>query len=333
MSFAQSRARSKAQEKFEKFRKAGKMDQTGLYVNIKINLIHYIYAFIDNGCHCYAIALEQFVKKLNLPRIPIKPKGLEQINTIIENGIKEITYFAVNLNGHKQNRVYYYIIPEQKDNVIIGLFWFREKDIILRSSKGRMKIKLSETIVRFRNRCTPFKVTIIHRVSAEHMIAVIRRTRKTKDQITQIFTASLQNIEKTLSKFNKKLTDPLTKLPEYYKHQLDCFKKEIADQLPPHRPGIDHVIPTQTEEIPWGPLYNISKEELLVLRKTLTKLLNKGFIRISSSSAGAPVLFARKSGEGLRFCMNYRRLNEITQKDRTLLPFITEILQQLSKAT
>jgi hypothetical protein len=71
----------------------------------------------------------------------------------------------------------------------------------------------------------------------------------------------------------------------------------------------------------------MSKEELLVLKKTLTELLNKGFIRVSSLFAEALVLFARKPGGKLRFCVDYRRLNEITQKDRTLLPFITETLR------
>jgi hypothetical protein len=39
-------------------------------------------------------------------------------------------------------------------------------------------------------------------------------------------------------------------------------------------------------------LYGMSREMLLVLRKTLSKLLSKGFIRVSSSLAAAPILFA-----------------------------------------
>src|SRR6185312_14824408 len=76
----------------------------------------------------------------------------------------------------------------------------------------------------------------------------------------------------------------------------------------------------------------MSKEELFVLRKTFTELLDKGFIRVSNSLVAAPVLFARKPGDGLRFCVNYRRLNEITKKDRYLFPLITETLRQLSIA-
>jgi hypothetical protein len=76
----------------------------------------------------------------------------------------------------------------------------------------------------------------------------------------------------------------------------------------------------------------MSCEELIVLRKTLTELLDKNFIRASSLSASAPVLFVRKPGGGLRFCVDYRGLNAITRKDRYLLPLINETLRSLSKA-
>src|SRR6266513_6443059 len=76
----------------------------------------------------------------------------------------------------------------------------------------------------------------------------------------------------------------------------------------------------------------MSRGELLVLRKTLNDLLDKGFIRVSNSPAAAPVLFARKPGGGLRFCCNYRALNKITRKDRYPLPLIQETLNQISRA-
>ncbi len=66
---------------------------------------------------------------------------------------------------------------------------------------------------------------------------------------------------------------------------------------------------------PYRPLYDMSKEELLVLCKTLADLLDKGWIRASASPASSPVLLAKKPGGGLRFCVDYRGLNAITKKD------------------
>ena len=108
--------------------------------------------------------------------------------------------------------------------------------------------------------------------------------------------------------------------------------------LPPLRgKGIDHAIEVETvngheARVLWGPLYNMSREELLVLRKTLTELLDKGFIRVSSSPAAAPVLFVKKPGGGVRFCVYYRGLNRITRKDRYPLPLVYETLRNISKA-
>ncbi|EFQ89374.1 hypothetical protein PTT_14377, partial [Pyrenophora teres f. teres 0-1] len=75
--------------------------------------------------------------------------------------------------------------------------------------------------------------------------------------------------------------------------------------MPPLRgPEIDYWIELEKDkngkekELPWGPLYNMSRGELLVLRKELISLLDKGWIRASSSLAAFLVLFAKKLGGG-----------------------------------
>jgi hypothetical protein len=76
----------------------------------------------------------------------------------------------------------------------------------------------------------------------------------------------------------------------------------------------------------------MSRDELLVLQKTLINLLDKGFIRVSNSLTAALVLFVKKPRGGLRFCVDYRGLNRITKKDRYLLLLIYETLWNISKA-
>jgi hypothetical protein len=129
-------------------------------------------------------------------------------------------------------------------------------------------------------------------------------------------------------------------LPAQYHKYLDLFDRKAADALPPFRgKGIDHDIELEKDkegkeqEVPFGPLYQMSRDELLALRKTLTEYLDKGFIRVSNSPAAAPVLFAKKPGGGLRFCVDYRALNQLTRKDRYPLPLINETLERIGKAT
>jgi hypothetical protein len=71
---------------------------------------------------------------------------------------------------------------------------------------------------------------------------------------------------------------------------------------------------------------------LAALREFLEENLNKGFIRESTSPAGAPILFAPKKDGGLRLCVDYRGLNSVTIKNRYPLPLISEIMDRVTGA-
>ena len=69
--------------------------------------------------------------------------------------------------------------------------------------------------------------------------------------------------------------------------------------------------------------------ELQELRVQLKELLDKGFIRPSTSPWGTPVLFAKKKGKTLRLCINYSQLNRVMIQNRYLLSRIDDLLDQL----
>jgi hypothetical protein len=95
----------------------------------------------------------------------------------------------------------------------------------------------------------------------------------------ELFAVSLQDINKALEE--KVPTDPRTKLPPEYHEFLDVFSRKEADRLPPHR-TYDHKIKiTKKEGHGFGPLYGMSRNELLVLKKFLEENLSRGFIRAS----------------------------------------------------
>jgi transposase InsO family protein len=152
----------------------------------------------------------------------------------------------------------------------------------------------------------------------------------------QINAASSQDIDIQLSKTEKIPTDPKTVVPLEYHDFLDVFSKQEADKLPPHRDGHDHRIELEEGKEKSGhgyaPLYRMSDGELLLVKQYLEEHLDKGFIKPSSASYSSPVLFVRKPGGGLRFCVDYRKLNAITKKNRYPLPLISEIIARLTKA-
>jgi hypothetical protein len=85
-------------------------------------------------------------------------------------------------------------------------------------------------------------------------------------------------------------TAPTPVLPEYLADYADVFSNENASILPAHN-KLDHAIETENGEPPFGPLYNLSQSELQVLRTYLEESTKKGWIRRSTSPAGALVLF------------------------------------------
>ena len=60
----------------------------------------------------------------------------------------------------------------------------------------------------------------------------------------------------------------------------------------------------------------------------MQELLEKGFIRPSVSPWGAPVLFIKKKDGTIRLCIDYRRLNRVTKKNKYPLLRIDDLFDQ-----
>ena len=117
-------------------------------------------------------------------------------------------------------------------------------------------------------------------------------------------------------------------LPDWLRDYADVFDAASAGVLPAHSKH-EHSIETEGSDPPYGPLYNLSVTELKVLREYLDDALAKGWIRPSTSPAGAPILFVPKKDGGLRLCVDYRGLNKVTKKNRYPLPLISETLDRM----
>ena len=81
-----------------------------------------------------------------------------------------------------------------------------------------------------------------------------------------------------------------------------------------------------------SPFSKMSESKLQFLKKFLEEHLKKRFIEASSAPCSLCIMLAAKPGGGIRFCVDYRRLNELTKKDAYLIPLIKETLAQLKNA-
>lgn len=117
------------------------MDQEGFYINIGFNKLTYTKALIDSGCGCYMAVSEKFANRSQLPRIDITPRTLKEVGTRTERAIKQVAYTDIDLDGYDQERVFCYIIPNQIENVILGLPWQRDQDVILYPTDRQLHLR------------------------------------------------------------------------------------------------------------------------------------------------------------------------------------------------
>jgi hypothetical protein len=73
-------------------------------------------------------------------------------------------------------------------------------------------------------------------------------------------------------------------------------------------------------------------KELAELKNQLQELLDKGYIRPSSSPWGSLAIFVKKKDASLRMCVDYRPLNAVTIKNKYPLPRIDVLFDQLTGA-
>ena len=298
-------------------------------IDVTINGTNHATAMVDNGCCTYSVINYKIVRRNNLPRIKIAPIAVKGVGEQVSL-VDEITEFTLDVGGLKQRAAAYVLPLTYEYDMILGKTWLERVEGII--DTGKQVLTLAKYGISVRS--TELESTILSctPISAASFQAHVRRNKRIRGTF-QVFAASLKDIEKALEHKAPLTEDDVRgRLPGYLQPYVSLFLPKEGNDLPPFRgPKVDHRIELELQDgkepkVPYGPLYNMSRDELLVLRKTLHELLDKGFIRTSNSPAASPVLFVRKPGGGLRFCVDYRALNAITKKDRYPLPLIRETL-------
>ncbi|GBG58708.1 hypothetical protein CBR_g109 [Chara braunii] len=142
------------------------------------------------------------------------------------------------------------------------------------------------------------------RLEEQVFVIYVRPATEAKEEVT----STDPTIAKLLEEFKDLTESPTRVVPRPIRHRIEI---ESGSRTPK------------------GAVYRMSPRELEELRKQLDELLEKGWIRPSSSLFGAPVLFVPKKEGELRMCIDYRGLNAIAVKNVEPLPRIDDLLDRV----
>nr|GEX20944.1 putative reverse transcriptase domain-containing protein [Tanacetum cinerariifolium] len=194
-------------------------------------------------------------------------------------------------------------------NVVIGMDWLSKNHVKILCDEKVVHIPIDGETLIIRGDRSKTRMNLISCIKTERYIS----------RGCQIFM--IQVLEKKSDE--KRLEDiPVVKEFSY------IFPKDLPG-LPPVRqvefqidliPGTKHVARSP---------YRLAPLEMQELSNQLQELIDRDFIRPSTSPWGAPVLFVKKKDKTFRMCIDYRELNKLTIKNRYPLPRIDDLFDQL----
>jgi hypothetical protein len=128
-------------------------------------------------------------------------------------------------------------------------------------------------------------------------------------------------------KFTSISEDETMKLQEFLKGYIDLFATN--PKKPTTTIATKHFIDTGSAKPIKQRAYRVSKKEEEIVKREVDEMLQNDIIRKSKSPWGAPVVLVTKPDGSIRFCIDYRKLNNITKKDVYPLPRIDETLEKM----
>ena len=293
-----------------------------LIVPCEVNNTPVADGMIDCGATGLAFINDTFARHLNLERTPLRRtqevvaadgramKPISETVTVqlkIDEHIERITMFVADIGNY---------------SIILGMPWLKihnpEIDWALQDPDSMLETPWTNEL----------DLAIISNNQAVHLT-----TNPERHDILGFCTMTIADIDAAIAAQDAlEGQDLLNAIPAEYQDFANVFSKKEASRLPKHG-AFDHEIKLKEGFVhPYGPLYSLSKKELQETKKFLEEYLEQGLIRPSSSSAGAPILFAKKKDGGLRLCIDFRKLNDGTIKNRYPVPLVRDLMNQLYKA-
>jgi len=290
---------------------------------------HAIKIMLDSGASKDFVSAH-LVNKLKVPMHtltnPIRVKLADGSHSITRHGVD----ISFNVGEEYKDRRSFVVTALEGVDMVLGMPWLTQYD---------PHITWSTQSITY-----PFQIQGVSTVlgpsmqmlQASRMAKLLKQGRKGD---CEVFILAVKGVDdQGLNGHADSLLTPATDLPPEQESQLHALlrQRQTFDE-PRHvnsRVRARHRIQLKGEPKSHG-YRRMSPAELEVLRTKLDEFMDNGWLRPASgmhSNFAAPVVFAKKPDGSLRFCVDYRALNEVTVKDSYPLPRVDELLDQLHGA-
>ncbi|XP_071676898.1 uncharacterized protein [Lolium perenne] len=271
---------------------------------------------VDSGSS-HTFINEKFVQRLQCPRTSISPVSVKVASGDIltcDQMVPQLSWWAQGYSFSTDMRV----LPLGAYDAILGVDWLKQcGDMRCSWVTKTLKFDLNGQAVTLRGiqpkEQGPLRELPVQQLmkwtSGNDVWAVAVLANMEADTISDVLPPEIHTV---LEKFSPIFAEPQGLLPHReYDHVIALQPNAVPTDARPYRYSLMH------------------KDEI---ERQIKAMLKSGIIVPSMSPFASPVLLVLKKDGEWRFCIDYRRLNELTIKNTFPMPIIDELLDELAGA-
>ncbi|UYV71114.1 hypothetical protein LAZ67_8001791, partial [Cordylochernes scorpioides] len=302
-----------------------KLDMVGsIFLNIKIDDETLSHNFVILKTHLRTLILgRDFLKKMNA-KIDCKQ---ETIKYDLTNNHDEINFEMLKIKSAKDS-----IVPECSIKLIKALVETEDGEYIMEESSKMFQtngLRLASSLINVINRETHIWITNPYprplKIMKNQTLAFVSSPAK----INVNREREVEENEEPRSQINENLSPKEQKeLKQVLERYGDLFSSRLGrTNLTKHRIDTEDAKPIKHKP------YRVSAKERDIIKEQIDEMLTEGIIRPSSSPWSFLVILVKKRDGKYRFCVDYRKLNNVTVKDVYPIPRIDEVMDTLQGST
>ncbi|XP_026420118.1 uncharacterized protein LOC113316109 [Papaver somniferum] len=284
----------------------GLVNQSIIRVPSKLNK-HDIFILIDTGS-THSFIDEKLANKLQLHLVPTG-KMLVTVTTVSEGVCQDLQWSMQGYHFSADLR----ILPLGGCDMVLGVDWLKKLgDVMFNMAELKVSFHHHGKLITLQGHSPTPSCSLL---SGESFFKFIKNN--TPSLIGQFFSIS---------------ATPLTPTPPEITSLLQEYADVFAEPstLPPPR-ELYHKIPLKPSSLPISQRpYRCPYIKKAVVEQLVQEMMDVGLIQDNHNPFDAPILLVKKKDGSWRFCVDYRKLNDMTIKDKFPIPLIEELLDELN---